>query len=387
MTWQQQLQRLREDLARRVGAEQIDDAIWDVLSRAEFADPYAEDGENLDRLEPLYKVLTEPRRNQRSAASKRRRSSGATDEYEAKRIDAHGWGLSNALASLEEVQTLRASLGIAGAEFFYPGELLESEAALHLPPEFFRRFGVPFRAHLSSIEQVARTPEGDGFVFTVWADPPDATLTYTVPRPVDRVTRSIRVVIDDGNETYEARAYAPSALWEVAKTSKWLAKHCPWTEGQCAWFLLSGEHPAPDAVSVRLDRSASPLHPFRHQRIVLEAPAWVPAETVLQAYRRAQAEALGGDRRRIGERNLELYVFVETVVYAIGHPRPPWRTLVAWWNALQPAKWAYEETAGSSAEVRFARDYRRTQALIRRSGGRDWQPDRREEPGVVDELD
>jgi hypothetical protein len=91
-------------------------------------------------------------------------------------------------------------------------------------------------------------------------------------------------------------------------------------------------------------------------RITLSIAPWVPAKTVLKAYRAVQRQMLGGDNRPLSQRNLAIFRFVTDRMEG-GDRRTPWRTLLAEWN-LAHSEWPCEDVRT------FARDYGRAERAL-----------------------
>ena len=75
--------------------------------------------------------------------------------------------------------------------------------------------------------------------------------------------------------------------------------------------------------------------------VELTVHPWVPAETVLENYRKIQRQLLGKENHRLKSRSLEVVRFVENRIRQKEGVRPPWRKLMERWNE------------GHSAEERF----------------------------------
>jgi hypothetical protein len=148
--------------------------------------------------------------------------------------------------------------------------------------------------------------------------------------------------------------WSGSVLDELRELGAWLAAYYDWQEAQAVWFVLTNAVPlvSPLRQEVRLA--------FRgwgtSARITLSIAPWVPAKTVLKAYRAVQRQMLGGDNRPLSQRNLAIFRFVTDRMEG-GDRRTPWRTLLAEWN-LAHSEWPCEDVRT------FARDYGRAERAL-----------------------
>jgi hypothetical protein len=108
-------------------------------------------------------------------------------------------------------------------------------------------------------------------------------------------------------------------------SARW-AGRLGWKEEDMTLWLLCGRPPGfdPLAAKVRYKRG-SPL------AVELTVHPWVPAETVLENYRKIQRQLLGKENHRLKSRSLDVVRFVETCIREEG-ARPPWRKLLERWN-------------------------------------------------------
>jgi hypothetical protein len=146
------------------------------------------------------------------------------------------------------------------------------------------------------------------------------------------------------------RVASQSVLGELQRLGARLAERYGWQEAQAVWFLLTDQVPWVSPGSWRLVTRFSPfaVRPV----VILEVEPWLPAATVMDAYRRIQRQL--GLGRNVGEKASTLVSFLadHTVVRLAGEPRlelPPWRRLMALWNESHPDQ-RYQDVR------RFARD-------------------------------
>jgi hypothetical protein len=90
------------------------------------------------------------------------------------------------------------------------------------------------------------------------------------------------------------------------------------------WFILTGEFISQDPVRLRYVRYRHPE--FSRTTFTLEVEGWVPPEEVLEQYRHAQHEVLGGTPRSLKRRTVALFGFVNR------YKGKSWRELFDAWN-------------------------------------------------------
>jgi hypothetical protein len=90
------------------------------------------------------------------------------------------------------------------------------------------------------------------------------------------------------------------------------------------WFILTGEFISQDPVRLRYVRYRHPE--FSRTTFTLEVEGWVPPEEVLEQYRHAQHEVLGGTPRSLKRRTVALFGFVHR------YKGKSWRELFDAWN-------------------------------------------------------
>jgi hypothetical protein len=195
--------------------------------------------------------------------------------------------------------------------------------------------------------------EVEGRIIT-WQE--DGEIELELTRPVQRRWR--------GRSTWELLRYpwqgreevvrvaAQSILGELRRLASRLAERYGWQEAQAVWFLLTDQVPWVSPGSWRLVTRFSPfaVRPV----VILEVEPWLPAATVMDAYRRIQRQL--GIGRNVGEKASTLVSFLadHMAVRLAGEPRlefPPWRKLMVAWNESHPDQ-RYEDVR------RFVRDCR-----------------------------
>jgi hypothetical protein len=112
-----------------------------------------------------------------------------------------------------------------------------------------------------------------------------------------------------------------------------LSRSYPWHPSQAAAFVLEGLLPLATPLLVHVPQVPPDIRPGR-SRIVLEVDAWVPAASVLDAYRDIQRKLLPGHNKQIGARAIELVRFLAL------DPSGTWPERLRRWNSAHP-DWAF----------------------------------------------
>jgi hypothetical protein len=97
------------------------------------------------------------------------------------------------------------------------------------------------------------------------------------------------------------------------------------------WFILTGEFIPENPVRIRFVTSQRP-YLLKRTTITLEVESWLPPEEVLEQYRHAQHQILGGTPRSLKRRTVDLFEFVNQ------HKGKTWRELFDAWNETHPSQ-------------------------------------------------
>jgi hypothetical protein len=173
--------------------------------------------------------------------------------------------------------------------------------------------------------------------------------------------------------SHDLHVWAGSPLDELRKLAGSLAQAYPWEPAQAAAFVLEGLIPLATPFVLHVPQTWGKGE-RRRARIIMEVDAWVPAATVLQAYREVQRQLLPGHNRPVSRRAVDLVNFV------LQHLPATWPKLFDLWNSEHP-------TAGYSdyRHMRFAFARARQSLLVPRyrlysgetGGSRSRDPDRK----------
>jgi hypothetical protein len=96
------------------------------------------------------------------------------------------------------------------------------------------------------------------------------------------------------------------------------------------WFILTGEFVPQYPVRMRYLRYRHPE--FSRTTITLEVESWLPPEEILEQYRHAQHEILGGTPRSLKRKTVALFEFVNR------HKGASWGKLFGAWNKAHPGQ-------------------------------------------------
>ena len=146
--------------------------------------------------------------------------------------------------------------------------------------------------------------------------------------------------------SHDLHVWAGSPLDELRKLAGSLAEVYPWEPAQAAAFVLEGLIPLARPFVLHVPQTWGKGE-RRRARIFMEVDAWIPAATVLQAYREVQRQLLPGHNRPVSRRAVDLVSFV------LQHLPATWPTLLGLWNSEHP-------TAGYS-------DYRHMRSAFERA--------------------
>lgn len=97
------------------------------------------------------------------------------------------------------------------------------------------------------------------------------------------------------------------------------------------WFILTGEFIPEDPVRIRYVTIQRP-YLLSRTTITLEVECWLPPEEVLEQYRHAQRQILGGTPRSLKKRTVDVFEFVTQ------HKEKTWRELFDAWNEVHPSQ-------------------------------------------------
>jgi hypothetical protein len=133
----------------------------------------------------------------------------------------------------------------------------------------------------------------------------------------------------NGTIAYELHVAAGSPLDELRKLAEDLAKFYPWEPAQAAAFVLEGLIPLATPFMLRLPQTWHETRPTR-AKLVMEVDLWMPASSVIRAYRAAQRQVLPGHNRPVSRQSLDLVNFV------LAHPSESWQKRLEFWNSEHP---------------------------------------------------
>jgi hypothetical protein len=134
-------------------------------------------------------------------------------------------------------------------------------------------------------------------------------------------------------------------------SARW-AGRLGWQEEDMTLWLLCGRPPRFDPLTAKVRyKRGSPL------AVELTVHPWVPAETVLENYRKIQRQLLGKENHRLKSRSLDVVRFVESCIRQEG-ARPPWRRLLERWNEEHSAEERFSDLRN------FVRAYKDTMERV-----------------------
>jgi hypothetical protein len=120
-----------------------------------------------------------------------------------------------------------------------------------------------------------------------------------------------------------------SPLDELRKLADSLVKFYPWEPAQAAAFVLEGLIPLATPFLLHLPQTWHETRPTR-AKLVMEVDLWMPAASVLRAYRAAKRQVLPGHNRQVSRRSIDLVNFV------MAHGPGTWQEHLDDWNTEHP---------------------------------------------------
>jgi hypothetical protein len=255
-------------------------------------------------------------------------------------------------------------------ERFMDGELLTPEeadklvaspAAAILPPEGFRRRGIPLGDHTAEVvEERCWTEQGERrYRVSVFVSPPGVKMTARQHlRPDSREvpkTRILSYMDSDGNQPmtevlsyvdgrdgsykYKAvpgvRVHPASLLAKLQKVGEELARRYPWREAAATRFVLTGEPPGIPPLTGRIVTGGFREH-GSDPAIIMEVAPYVAADTVKTFYLQMQ-HASGGRAQQETAKGAAVFRFVQEQADDEGN-LPQWPELLRRWNRAHPTQ-------------------------------------------------
>lgn len=129
--------------------------------------------------------------------------------------------------------------------------------------------------------------------------------------------------------SHDLHVWAGSPLDNLRKLAESLVKFYPWEPAQAAAFVLEGLIPLATPFMLRFPQTWHETRPTR-AKLVMEVDLWMPASSVLRAYRNVQRQVLPGHNRQVSRRSIDLVNFV------LQHRLGTWQEHLDDWNTEHP---------------------------------------------------
>jgi hypothetical protein len=124
-------------------------------------------------------------------------------------------------------------------------------------------------------------------------------------------------------------------LHDLSRLAKSLSRAYRWREDAAKWFVLTGDAPHVQPLSVVVsDSMGIEDHYPNTAQVTLTVEPWVDAKDVERVYRDVQRQMLGGDNRKKSGRTLEAVLFVARQIRDHGHEA--WSKRLERWNRARP---------------------------------------------------
>lgn len=124
-----------------------------------------------------------------------------------------------------------------------------------------------------------------------------------------------------------------SVLWKLRDLALTLARDYSWPAGEATWFVLTGDIPFVEPVSLNKTTEVccdGEEAVVRRTRITITADAWISGDTVSRFFRAMQKVALRKDNRELDAKSLQVFAFVNSLAKA--GKKPSWRKAMELWN-------------------------------------------------------
>jgi hypothetical protein len=148
---------------------------------------------------------------------------------------------------------------------------------------------------------------------------------------------------------HDLHVWPGSPLDGLRILSEGLTRFYPWEPAQAAAFVLEGLIPLATPFLLHLPQTWHETRPTR-AKLVMEVDLWMPAASVLRAYRAAQRQVLPGHNRQVSRRSIDLVNFV------MARGPGTWQEHLDDWNTEHPTdkysdyrrfRWAFERAKKS----------------------------------------
>jgi hypothetical protein len=127
-------------------------------------------------------------------------------------------------------------------------------------------------------------------------------------------------------------AQPESIIGDVVQLAEVSLGGFPISREKGVWFILTGTFIPEDPVRIRYVAIQRP-YLLSRTTITLEVECWLPPEEVLEQYRHAQHEILGGAPRSLKRRTVDLFEFVNQ-----HKEKKSWRERFDAWNEVHPSQ-------------------------------------------------
>jgi len=388
---------LKNRLGNRLGIDAGIEVLWGHLEGDKFvsdfeAGLYDEDEileearKRIRETRELSFALGETKRAPQAASSGKESGRSPQEEYfevelgdyEQNRARAYEEVLAREAGFTQEIADFRRSL--LGERLLTPEqahELLESPAARFLPHALFGEWQIPLTGHKAELLEYESGQDERKIDHraTIHVEPPGVTKTvryanddaaeidgktidwhwyHLGPGGSMSIPPKRRVLgYRDRDGLKEEMWVWPGSVLDVLRGfgARW-AGRLGWQEEDMTLWLLCGRPPRFDPLTAKVRyKRGSPLV------VELTVHPWVPAETVLENYRKIQRQLLGKENHRLKSRSLDVVRFVESCIRQEG-ARLPWRRLLERWNEEHPAEERFSDLRN------FARVYKDTMERV-----------------------
>jgi hypothetical protein len=147
----------------------------------------------------------------------------------------------------------------------------------------------------------------------------------------DGSAASSGVSLSAGGEGRFVVAQPGSIIGDAVRLAEVSLSGFPISSETGVWFILTGEFISEAPVRIHYVTIQRP-YLLKRTTITLEVECWLPPGEVLEQYRHAQHQMLGGTPRSLKGRTVDLFEFVNQ------HKGKTWRELFDAWNEAHPSQ-------------------------------------------------
>lgn len=253
-------------------------------------------------------------------------------------------------------------------DIFEVYELLSSPAAKCLSSQEFTNRGISIVEHCSEHLSTTVFSNGDFLRLQIKLQIEGLEHPLTIKSPVFLLSHGwlvsepdiqLEEMPEDTPVPVRMLTLPESVMGRLDAVSSLLVGAFGWDEMDAKQFVLTDAYP--ELRPVVAQYNAYYWDTYTHSRIIINVEPWVTTDTIAKNYLKVQRSVLGRRSRQLGERQLELYRFVQQIQAALP-PRGKWEIVRVEWNEWcnqhKKTNWCYKHVKQLNA------DYHRTENAL-----------------------